>query len=280
MNGSDPHIAWVAIVTGASSGIGEATARRLARDGMRVTLAARRQDELERVAGEIEAGGGQALIAPTDVRDRAAIHRMVQSTLDRWGRVDALINNAGLGYSARVVDLDPDQLRAQVSVNLVAVIECAQAVLPAMMRRKSGHIINVASIAGFVGLPGSSVYSATKSAVISFSDALRREVRTSGIQVTALCPGFVATNFSPRLKKIAEGRPDARRARLRAIESRAHRLPGVMRVDYVADRIAGLIRHPRRRLIIPPGWGLLAAVAQAFPQLTDLVLSRYVEQGE
>jgi short-subunit dehydrogenase len=193
---------------------------------------------------------------------------MVQTTLDTWGRMDVLINNAGLGYSARVVDLDPEQLRAQVSVNLVAVIECAQAVLPAMMQRKSGHIINVASIAGLIGLPGSSTYCATKSAVVSFSDALRREVREQGIQVTALCPGFVATNFSPRLKKIAEGRPDAQR------------LPGVMRVDYVADRIAGLIRRPHRRLIIPPGWGLLAAIAQAFPWLTDFVLSRYVRQDE
>jgi short-subunit dehydrogenase len=268
MNGGDPHTALAAIVTGASSGIGEATARRLARDGMRMTLAARRQDELERVAREIEAGGGQALVAPTDVRDRAAIHRMVQATLDRWGRVDVLINNAGLGYSARVVDLDPEQLRAQVSVNLVAVIECAQAVLPAMMQQKSGHIINVASIAGFIGLPGSSVYSATKSAVISFSDALRREVRTSGIQVMALCPGFVATNFSPRLKKIAEGRPDAQR------------LPGVMQAEYVAGRIAEIIRRPRRQVIIPPGWGVLVAVAQAFPWLTDFVLSQYVKQDE
>ena len=98
--------------------------------------------------------GGKVLIAPTDVRDRAAIHRMVQATLDAWGHVDVLINNAGLGYSARVVDLDPDQLRDQVGVNLVAVIECAQAVLPAMMKHKSGHIINVASIAGLIGLPG------------------------------------------------------------------------------------------------------------------------------
>jgi short-subunit dehydrogenase len=269
-----------AIVTGASSGIGEATARRLARDGMHVALAARRQDELERVAREIEAGGGQALVVPTDVRDRTAIHRMVQATLDAWGRVDVLVNNAGLGHSARVVALDPDQLREQVNVNLVAVIECAQAVLPAMMQRKSGHIINVASIAGLVGLPGSSVYSATKSAVISFSDALRREVRTSGIEVTVLCPGFVATGFSPRLRKIAQGRPDARRARLRAIESRARRLPGVMQADYVAGRIAGLIQHPRRRLIIPPGWGLLVAAAQTFPWLTDFVLSRYVERDE
>jgi len=253
----------VAIITGASSGIGEATAKRLARDGMRVTLAARRQDELSRVAGQIEAAGGQALVAPTDVRDRAAIQHMVEATLGKWGRVDVLVNNAGLGYSRRVVNLDPAELRDQVSVNLIAVIECAQAVLPAMLRQKSGHIVNVASIAGFVGLPASSVYAATKAAVISFSDSLCREVRSQGIQVTAFCPGFVATNFLPRLKKIAEGRSDAQR------------LPGVMRVDYVADRIADTLRHPRRRVIIPPGWGLLAGIAEALPWLTDMVLSRY-----
>ena len=253
----------VVIITGASSGIGEATARRLARDGMRVALAARRQDELERVAGEVRAAGGQALVAPTDVRDRAAIHRMVEATLTTWGRVDVLVNNAGLGYSRRIVNLNPAELRDQVSVNLIAVIECAQAVLPAMLRQRSGHIINIASIAGFVGLPGSSVYSATKAAVISFSDSLRREVQSEGVHVTAFCPGFVDTSFSPRLDKIAGGKPGARR------------LPGLMQVDYVANRIAGVIRHPRRRVIIPPGWGLLAGVAEALPWLTDRVLSRY-----
>ena len=200
----------VAIITGASSGIGEATAKRLARDGTRVTLAARRQDELERVAREIQAAGGQALAVPTDVRDGVAIHHMVAVTLAQWGRVDVLVNNAGL-----------------------------------------------------VGLPASSVYAATKAAVIIFSDSLRREVKGRGIHVTAFCPGFVATDFSPRLKKVAEGRPDAQR------------LPGVMRVDYVADRMADTIRRPRRRVIIPPGWGLLVGVAEALPWLTDMVLSRY-----
>lgn len=253
----------VAIITGASSGIGEATAKRLARDGMCVTLAARRQDELERVAREVQAGGGQALAVPTDVRDCTAIQHMVEATLGKWGRVDVLVNNAGLGYSRRVVNLDPAELRDQVSVNLVAVIECAQAVLPTMMQQNSGHIINIASIAGLVGLPASSVYAATKAAVIIFSDSLRREVRSQGVHVTAFCPGFVATGFSPRLNKIAEGRPDATR------------LPGVMRVDYVADRIADAIHHPRRRVIIPPGWGLLAGIAGAAPWLADMVLSRY-----
>ena len=253
----------VVIITGASSGIGEATAKRLARDGLRVTLAARRQDELERVAREIQAAGGQALAVPTDVRDGAAIHHMVAATLTLWGRVDVLVNNAGLGYSRRVVNLDPVELRDQVSVNLIAVIECAQAVLPAMLWQNSGHIVNIASLAGLVGLPASSVYAATKAAVIIFSDSLRREVKSRGIHVTAFCPGFVATNFSPRLKKIAEGRPAATR------------LPGVMRVDYVADRIADVLRHPRRRVIVPASWGWLAGVAEAIPWLADMVLSRY-----
>ena len=256
-------MAQVAIITGASSGIGQATARRLARDGMCMTLAARRPAELERVAREVQSAGGQALVAPTDVRDRAAIHRMVQATLERWGRIDVLVNNAGVAYSKRVANLEPELLREQVAVNLVAVIECAQAVLSAMLQQKSGHIINIASIAGLVGLPGSGTYNATKFGVVGFTEALRREVRTSGIRVTAFCPGFVATGFSPRLKKITEGQPSA------------PRLPGVMKPEYVADRIAEVIRHPRARVIIPPGWGLLVAFANTFPWFTDRVINRF-----
>jgi short-subunit dehydrogenase len=253
-------MAKVAVITGASSGIGEATAKRLARDGFRVALAARRAGELARVAGEIEAAGGQALSLPTDVRDREQIDRLIGATLDAWDRVDVLVNNAGLGYSQLVAELDPAKLREQVDVNLVAVVECSQAILPAMLTQRSGHIVNIASIAGLIGLPTSSVYSATKFGVIGFSDALRREVRGYGIHVTAFCPGFVATNFSPRLRASAERRPDA------------PRLPGVMTVDYAADRIAAVIGHPCRRVIIPPGWAALVWAAETFPWLADRVL--------
>jgi short-subunit dehydrogenase len=252
----------VIIITGASSGIGKATALRLAREGMSLTLAARRRDELEQVAARVRAAGGQALVAPMDVTDHAAIHAMVQSTLDQWGRVDVLVNNAGMGYSARVADLEPDRVREQISVNLIGVIECAQAVLPAMFKQSSGHIVNIASIAGLIATPRSSTYAATKFGVVGFSDALRRELRGAGVRVTTFCPGFVATGFSPRLKRIMEG------------QSNAPRLPGVMRPEYVAERIAGVIHHPRSRVIVPRGWGLLAAFAQAFPWLTDAVLSR------
>ena len=257
----------VVIVTGASSGIGAVTARRLARDGMRVTLAARRVAQLQRVASQIEADGGEAYVVPTDVRDRPAIHRMVEATRARWGRIDVLINNAGLGGSGYVADLDPEKLREQVGVNLLGVIECAQAVLPIMMAQRLGHIINVASIAGYVGIPGSSVYSATKYGVVGFSEGLYREVRGHGIYVTAFCLGFVTTDFSPRLATLQQ-RPSPRR------------LPGVMRADYVADRIAGIIRRPRRRVIIPRGWGFLVWIARTFPQLVDVVFDLYLRRQD
>jgi uncharacterized protein len=257
----------VVIVTGASSGIGAATARRLAKDGARLALVARRVEQLQEVAAEVKALGGQALTLQTDVRDRQALQGPVRATVREWGRIDVLLNCAGLGRGAHVAQLDPDQVREQIEVNLIAVMECTQAVLPTMIAQRAGHIINVASIAGLIGLPASSVYSATKFGVVGFSEALRREVRRYGIHVTILCPGFVATGFSPELQRAAEGRADGTR------------LPGLMQAGYVANHIAGLIRHPRRSSIIPPGWGMLVALARACPWLTDVVLGWVDRKG-
>ncbi len=247
----------VVLITGASSGIGAGAARRLAKEGARVALAARRLDLLEGLAAEINAGGGQALPIQADVTDTVAIWKMVEETVTRYGRLDVLVNNAGLGVSANVKDIDPALLRLQVAVNLVGLIECAQAALKPMLAQGSGLIINVASLAGFVGSPGSSVYAATKFGVMGFSDSLRREVHKHGVLVTTFCPGFVATDFSPRLKKISMGAPDAAR------------LPGVMSVDYVAGVVAGIIRHPRRLVAVPFGFSTLVRFAQAFPGLVD-----------
>jgi len=131
---SNPTEGKVVIITGASSGIGAATARRLARDGMRLTLAARREDRLKQVSADVEASGGQALAIQTDVRNREDIHRMAQATLDRWGRIDVLFNNAGLGHDDVLEKINPDDIRDEIHINLTAVIECAQAVLPVMLR--------------------------------------------------------------------------------------------------------------------------------------------------
>lgn len=253
----------VAIITGASSGIGAATAQRLAKEGFRVALAARRNEALALIAVGITAFGGEALAVPTDVRQREELGALVQHTLAAWGRVDVLVNNAGLGYAGPLVTLAADQLREQVATNLLAVIEASQAVLPTMIAQQRGHIINVASIAGLIGLPHSTVYSATKAGVIGFSEGLGREVRRYGIHVTALCPGFVATDFSPRLREIRQGRTN-------------RRLPGVMSADYVAGVIADIIRRPRRRVIIPRGWAALVWLGQTLPGLTDRVLSKFL----
>jgi short-subunit dehydrogenase len=254
----------VVIITGASSGIGAATALRLAREGMRLTLAARRQDRLEQVAAGVESLGREALVVQTDVRDRDDIQRMVQATLERWGRIDVLLNNAGLGHDDLLVKVKPDDIRDEIHVNLTAVIECAQAVLPVMLRQKSGHIINVSSIAGLIATPGSSVYSATKFGVIGFSDALRRELRGSGIHVSAFCPGYTASEISPELRAVAEGRPDA------------PRVLGLMQVTYVADQIARLIRRPRLRVILPPSWKFLVVAAFLLPRLADRLVSAFL----
>ena len=131
----------VVLITGASSGIGRATALRLAAEGIRVALAARRVELLQQTVDEILAGGGQAMLAPTDVCNCEAIQCMVKTTLERWGKIDVLINNAGVIYDRPVVALKPEQLREEVAVNLTAVIECSQAVLPAMVtaRFRSHH---------------------------------------------------------------------------------------------------------------------------------------------
>jgi len=257
-------MSWpVTIITGASSGIGAATARRLAQEGMCLTLVARRESRLRNLADEVERLGGEALVVPTDVTQRADIHRVVQDTLARWGRVDVLLNNAGVSYDGAFMDFESGRLRAEVQINLVGVIECTQVVLPVMLRQKSGHIINVASIEGLIATPGSSVYCATKFGVVGFSDALRRELRGTGVHVSAFCPGYTPSELTPRLKAHVDGRPDAP----------CH--PGMVPVGYVADQIARLVRYPRRLVVIPRSRDFLVLVAFLFPGIADALVARF-----
>lgn len=132
-----------------------------------------------------------------------------------------------------------------------------------MLRQKSGHIINVASIAGLIGVPGSTVYCATKFGVNGFTDALHRELLGTGIHVSAFCPGYTPTEISPELKAIAEGRPDA------------PKVPGLMPISYVADQIARLIEHPRLRVVIPKTWQPLPFIADLFPALADKLIQLF-----
>ena len=253
----------VMIITGASSGIGAAAARRLARDRVRLTLAARREDRLREVASDAERLGSEVLIVPADVTKGDDIRRMVQATLDRWGRVDVLVNNAGISFDEPITGLESAKLQQEVQVNLIAPMECAQAVLPVMLRQQSGHIINVASIEALVATPGSSVYCATKFGLLGYSESIRRRLRRTGVHVSTFCPGYTVSELTPRLKAHVEGRPDAPPQ------------PGLMSAEYVADAIARLIRHPRRLSVVPNRWRPLVFVGVVFPGVADALVSRF-----
>jgi NADP-dependent 3-hydroxy acid dehydrogenase YdfG len=183
----------VALVTGASSGIGEATALALAAEGARVAAAARRKDHLEELVKRIQDRGGQAMPLVVDIADDAQVHEMVRRTRDTWGRVDILVNDAGVAQAGPIAGAKTEDWREMVNVNLLGLMYATHAVLPLMQAQGRGHIVNISSKAGRIALAGLGVYSATKWGVNAFSEALRQEVAPEHIRVTLIEPGAVAT---------------------------------------------------------------------------------------
>ncbi|WP_436903134.1 SDR family oxidoreductase [Halovenus halobia] len=189
----------VAIVTGASSGIGEATAEALAADGARVVLAARRVEELEALADRIESDGGEALVVPTDVTEEEDIDALVEETTDEYGQIDILVNNAGVMLLEPLERADRSNLRQMVEVNLLGLMNLTHAVLPVMQEQDAGHIVNVSSVAGREASANSSGYNATKFGVNAFTDAVRQEVSGDGIRSTVIEPGAVETELATHI---------------------------------------------------------------------------------
>jgi short-subunit dehydrogenase len=188
----------VAVITGASSGIGWALARALAGQRCRVGLVARRRDRLEALAGEIRQAGGTAAIAAADVTDREQILAAVASVRGELGPVDLLVANAGVGLETTIDPVNLDEIEWTIRVNLLGVVYAITAVLPEMLRRNRGHLAAVSSLAAYKGLPGESAYCASKAAVNSYMEGLRIQLRDRGIAVTTICPGFVATPMVAR----------------------------------------------------------------------------------
>ncbi|KQY35476.1 oxidoreductase [Caulobacter sp. Root1455] len=185
----------VALVTGASSGFGEAVALGLARAGAKVALAARREDRLRDLARRITAEGGEAHVIVADFTDEHAAQRAVRETEAAFGRLDILINNAGVMYLEPVATADLGRWRSMLELNLLGLIAATQAALPGMTARKDGHIVNIASTAGHVSNPLAAAYSATKFGVVGFSESLRKEVHKDNIRVTVISPGMAATEL-------------------------------------------------------------------------------------
>lgn len=193
----------VALVTGASSGIGEATAIALAAEGARVALAARRADRLEKLVKRILDNGGQALPIVADVADDAQAHDMVLKTNAEWGRIDILVNNAGVMLNGPIDGADTEDWRRMVNTNVLGLMYATHAALPIMKAQGQGHIVNISSVAGRTAQAGSGVYNATKWGVGAFSEALRQEVYQDKIRVTIIEPGVVATELADHITNSA-----------------------------------------------------------------------------
>lgn len=185
------------IITGASSGIGEATAKKLSQEGANVVLSARREDRLNSLKDEIVKNGGMALVVPADVTNKEDFKKVVSSTLEEFGSIDGIINNAGLMPLSYVKNLHTDEWDKMIDVNIKGVTNGVSAVLPTMMEQKSGNIINISSSAAHKYYPGGAVYCATKAAGKMFTEGLRAELAPHyGINVTSIDPGFVSTELT------------------------------------------------------------------------------------
>lgn len=252
----------IVIITGASSGIGAATARLFGRQNYAVVLAARRLGKLDALAEEINAAGGEAWPVSTDVTQLADIQSLVAGTLERYGRIDLLFNNAGIGRLDWLENLDPqNDIAPQIQVNLIGLVLMSRAVLPHMIERRTGHIINMASVASWIGTPTYSIYAAGKFGVRGFTEALRREVGVLGIQVSGIYPGGVDTEFYEKTgakRKTGLTTPPALR----------------LSAEQVAQAVLDLHRRPRRALIIPWPMRLAAWFNFLAPGLVDWAIRR------
>jgi len=251
----------VVLITGASSGFGQDAARLFAKEGCKVVLAARRLEKLQALVAEIQNEGGEALAIPVDLNERAEIDLMVQTALDLYQQIDILFNNAGFGGVNWFEKLRPERhIETMIRVNLIGTMLVTHAVLPHMLARCQGHVINMCSIAGLISPPLITTYSASKYGVRAFTDALRREVAPFGIKVSGIYPGPAATEFGSQLEKTR-----TRETVNRIINVR-------MSSAYVARRIVDVAKRPRRTLVIPWWFRVITTFDTLFPIVVDWIL--------
>ena len=251
----------VVLITGASSGFGEDAARLFAMEGCKVVLAARRLDRLQSLAVEIQNAGGEALAVPVDVSQPAEIEVMVQTALDLYGKIDILFNNAGYGSLDWFEKLDPERgIETIIKVNLIGTMLVTHAVVPHMLKRRKGHIINMSSVAGLIAAPLITTYAAGKYGVRAFTDALRREVAPFGVKVTGIYPGPAATEFGKKLSR-TKSREAVKKLRYPHLSS-----------EYVANRVVDVAKRPVRSLVIPWWFRVVTTFDTLFPVVVDWIL--------
>ena len=191
----------VAVITGASRGIGKAAAIALATQGAKVVINyARSSDAAEATVQEIVTAGGEAVAVQADVSVAEQVDNLIKTTLDKFGRIDVLVNNAGITKDTLLLRMKPEQWQAVIDLNLTGVFLCTKAVSKTMLKQRSGRIINIASVAGQMGNPGQANYSAAKAGVIGFTKTVAKELANRGVTVNAVAPGFITTDMTEDLK--------------------------------------------------------------------------------
>jgi NADP-dependent 3-hydroxy acid dehydrogenase YdfG len=250
-------VAPVALVTGASSGIGSALARLLAAEGHAVGLLARREDRLRALADAIHDAGGRALAVRADVRDRAAVAEAVRAVVSGLGSVDLLVLNAGTSVPTDPLALSAEAIRTEVEVNLMGAVHALEAVIPSMRARGRGHVAAISSLAGWRGLPGAAGYCATKAALTTLIESFRLDWHAAGIRTTIVHPGFVRSELTDRL---------------------THPLPFLMDAEKAARRIARAIRRRRKRCDFPWPMVLVAGLASRAPDFVLRFVHRRAER--
>lgn len=257
----------VVIITGASAGIGKATAHAFSAYGAKVVLVARRADVLEEVKTELASYGNPILVAPADVTKEADLQSVIDATVREFGRIDILVNNAGLSGGGWLTTNNPDEIRRMIDVNIYAVIRLTQLTLPVMLKQKGGHIVNVSSVASFVGSPGQAPYGATKAAVAQFSESLRREYRRRRIRVSNVMPGWTKTEMTSGMDE----------SRMREAKLVSPLFP-MEQPETIAEAIVDSVRFNRRHTIVGGiGFKLSYWVAHFSPRLGDGIYKWYFD---
>jgi NAD(P)-dependent dehydrogenase (short-subunit alcohol dehydrogenase family) len=262
----------VAIVTGGASGIGAALSRALAKQGADVVVADRQSALAEEVAGRIQREGGKATPATLDVRELASMKRVVDDTVARSGRVDLFFNNAGIAVGGEMATYSPRDWDDVFDVNLRGVAYGIQSVYPVMLRQGSGHIVNTASMAGLVATPGGGSYTAAKHAVVGISKALRIEAAVSGVRVSVLCPGAIAT---PILSGGAFGRNNLPVSKEKMLEMWGYTRP--MDPDVFAQKVLRAVARNEGIIVLPSWWKAWWYVERLSPALSAGISARVLK---
>lgn len=262
-----------AIVTGGSSGLGRAIAQAFAGAGANVVIAARHAEALEKTAQELRAGSGTVVGVPTDVTRADDVERLVAGTVERFGGLDALVNNAGRSMRRAVLDTTPEDFQQLLELNLIGLVRCTRAAVPHLLARR-GHLVNIGSLAGKSAARYVGAYPATKFAVAAYSQQLRLELGPQGLHVLLVCPGPIARDPGFGHQEVAR---DERNAGLpeSAFKPGAGVRTRAVRADVLAAAILRACRRRQSELVVPGSARLLFALMQLSPRLADWIVRHW-----